>query len=67
MYMLIVVVAAVHIHMFVRDRQVGLNHIHLFFCCELENVGAKEMEVGYEAGRDDEGNGGHMSSDNEGG
>ena len=65
----VVVAAAVHIHRFVRDRRVGLNNVmvHLFFRCEPGNVGTKETEVGYEAGRDDEGDGGHMSGDDEGG
>ena len=66
---LVVVVAAVHIHTFVRDRLVGLNDIavHLFFCCEPGNVGAKETEMGYEAGRDDENHRGHTSGDEDGG
>jgi hypothetical protein len=63
----VVAAAAIHIHTFVRDRWVGLYDVHVFIRCEPGNVGAKEPEVGYEASRDDEDDGGHASGDDDGG
>ena len=67
---LVVVVVDVHVHRFVLAAAVsggvGLDNVHVSWH-ESEKVGAKVAEVGDEASREDEDDGGHARSDNEGG